>query len=172
MTLLAATALNANNQIVLLAFALVPVENKEWWKWFLNFFGEAFDEGGINGEDCNVVFLSDRGKGLEMALNSEFPAAFHGMCVHHLSQNVKARYSAHAASFTFKLARAKTRTAFELINAELEASSAGAARYLNATDHSRWARFAFPYPCFGHLTSNIAESLNAILSDTRRLPPI
>lgn len=80
-----------------------------------------------------MVFPSDRDKGLEMA-----PAAFHEMYVHHLSQNVKPKYSAHAASFTFKLARAKTRAAFELIYAELEAHSPVAARYLAATDYTRW----------------------------------
>lgn len=119
-----------------------------------------------------MVSPSDRDKGLEMALKLVFPAVLDGIRLHHLSQNVKAKYSAHAASFTFKLARAKTRAAFQLIHSELEAHSAGAAPYLAATDYTRWARLACPYPRVGHLTSNIVESFNAVLSKTRLLPPL
>ena len=80
MTLMLASALNANGQIILLALALVPAETKEWWAWFLGFVGEAYDEGGINDEEGEpVVFISDRDKGLEGAIDEEFPEAYHAM---------------------------------------------------------------------------------------------
>lgn len=81
-----------------------------------------------------MVALSDRDSGLETALASEFPAAFHGTCVQHLSENVKSRFDRIAASYTFKLAKAKTRADFERLRLELSAQSAGVATYLAATD--------------------------------------
>ena len=38
MMLLIATGIDANGQILLLAWALVPTENKEWWTWFCTFY--------------------------------------------------------------------------------------------------------------------------------------
>jgi hypothetical protein len=42
MMLLIATGIDANGQILLLAWALVPTENKEWWTWFCTFLHEYF----------------------------------------------------------------------------------------------------------------------------------
>ena len=54
MSLLMASVFDAKNKIILLAFALVPAESKEWWTWFLRFVSNAFPNG-INNEDQRVV---------------------------------------------------------------------------------------------------------------------
>lgn len=81
-----------------------------------------------------MVFSFNRDKVLEVALESVFPANFYGMCVYHLSQNVKAKYGAHAASFHLQASSSKDDGKAELIHSELEGHTAGAARSLAATD--------------------------------------
>ena len=57
--LLIAVARNANDQILSLAYAIVEVENKETWKWFLEILVD--DLGGI--EVCGAcTFMSNQQK--------------------------------------------------------------------------------------------------------------
>jgi hypothetical protein len=42
--------------------------------------------------------------------------------------------------------------------------------YLNDIPYSLWAQHAFPAPRFGHITSNIAESINSAWDEYRCLP--
>ena len=52
----------------------------------------------------------------------------------------------------------------------MEKESALAFEYLNAIPHKTWATYAFPYPRFGHLTSNLSESINSAWKDLRHFP--
>lgn len=47
-----------------------------------------------------------------------------------------------------------------------------AADYLDRIPRNRWMTFAFPLPRYGHLTSNIIESVNAQWLDIRSLPAL
>ena len=106
MTLLAATSLDGQtNNTVLLAFALVSIGNKEWWKWFLYFVSKAFEESGINDDEDPVVFINDADKGLKTALEEEFPSTYHSMCISHLLDNVTTASCAQPVSFVFRHAR-------------------------------------------------------------------
>ena len=153
MTLLAVTSLDANNNIVLLAFALVLIENKEWWKWFLHLIFEAFEKAGIDDDEDPVLFISDADKGLKTALEEEFPSAYHSMCMKHLSGNVSRRFGAQAASFVFRLAKARTGAAYSAIEEELRVlpNGPGAIAYLGTHDVARWARCRLPHERFGGL---------------------
>jgi hypothetical protein len=42
MMLLVACGIDANDHVVPLAFALVPIENHEWWTWFLKYLDYSF----------------------------------------------------------------------------------------------------------------------------------
>lgn len=176
MTLLAATMLDANNNIVLMAFALFPIKNKEWWAWFLSFLSDAFNVSGINDADKPIVFIPDADKKLKAALEDVFPSSYHdGMYVWHLSENVRTKHGcAQAAAFVFPLAKAKTELAYETIKAQLCLVPGGpkAIEYLNKQDINQWARHAFPLSRFGHTTFNIVESLNSVLREIRGLPPL
>ena len=57
--LLAAVALDGNNSIFSIAFAIVEVENKETWSWFFHFFEEFF---GPFDNNCPLTVMSDRQK--------------------------------------------------------------------------------------------------------------
>ena len=42
MILLVACGIDANDHVVLLAWALVPIENYNWWTWFFSIFEALF----------------------------------------------------------------------------------------------------------------------------------
>jgi hypothetical protein len=63
MTLLVAVGIDANDETLSLAWALVPIESETWWTWFLKQFEKAF-QIDIEGN----VIISDREKGLSPAL--------------------------------------------------------------------------------------------------------
>ena len=76
MTLLIAGGIDANDKTLPLAWALVPIENEGWWRWFLKRFNEAFD----NVQYLGFVFMSDREKGMPNALKEVFPQATQNHC--------------------------------------------------------------------------------------------
>jgi MULE transposase domain/MuDR family transposase len=59
MMLLVACGIDANDHVVPLAWALVPIENHEWWTWFLNYLAYTFP----SFRTLNHIFISDREKG-------------------------------------------------------------------------------------------------------------
>jgi hypothetical protein len=60
LTLLIAVGIDAEDRILLLAFALVPGENKTWWGWFCGHLVQAFDDA----LPPQYGIISDRDKGL------------------------------------------------------------------------------------------------------------
>ena len=44
------------------------------------------------------------------------------------------------------------------------------AEYLDQIPPQHWAKYAIPVPRYGHLISNIAESVNSLWLDIRSLP--
>ncbi|KAJ9557003.1 hypothetical protein OSB04_011617 [Centaurea solstitialis] len=71
--LLAAMGRDANNQIFPLAWAVVSVENKENWKWFVNLLSEDI---GMK-EGFRPTIISDQHKGILEAVKDIFPYVEH-----------------------------------------------------------------------------------------------
>jgi hypothetical protein len=84
MNLLIAGGTDANNETLPLAWALVPIENGAWWKWFLKHCKKAFKLTTVEG----FIFMSDREKGLSMAIKEIFPKASSSYCCQHIANNV------------------------------------------------------------------------------------
>ncbi len=77
MTLLLCGSIDANNEVLLLAWALVPIENGQWWVWFFRKLRKAFYDPNI---PVPAVFMSDREKGIPRALDEVFPEADQAYC--------------------------------------------------------------------------------------------
>jgi hypothetical protein len=92
---LIASGINANNYILALVYALVPIECIEWWQWFLKHFTKA-NLHAIEGE---YVFILDQEKGLLAALEAIFPNAFQNHWCQHICNNVEQRYSVKCRPF-------------------------------------------------------------------------
>jgi hypothetical protein len=55
MQLLIASGIDANNHILPLAYALVPIKCTKWWQWFLKHFAKA----NPHAKEGEYVFISD-----------------------------------------------------------------------------------------------------------------
>ncbi|XP_014523647.1 uncharacterized protein LOC106779942 [Vigna radiata var. radiata] len=87
--LLTAVARDANDQILPLAYAIVEVEKKETWTWFLELLIE--DLGG--SDMCSaLIVMSDQQKGLRQAVQDVFPEVAQRFCVRHLYANFRKKF--------------------------------------------------------------------------------
>nr|XP_027109180.1 uncharacterized protein LOC113729052 [Coffea arabica] len=87
--LLIAVALDANNSIFSIVFAVTKCENKETWRWFFYYFQEFF---GPFDNNIPLTFMSDRQKGLNLAYEEIFPDATGRHCCRHICSNFKAQF--------------------------------------------------------------------------------
>ncbi|CAI9281960.1 unnamed protein product [Lactuca saligna] len=83
--LLTAIGRDANNQIYPLAWAVVPVENKETWMWFCDLLLEDIEMGDGRG----LTIISDQHKGLMEAVKERAPSCEHRNCARHIYANFK-----------------------------------------------------------------------------------
>ncbi|CAI9267040.1 unnamed protein product [Lactuca saligna] len=86
--ILSAVALDGNNGIYPLAYAVVEAETLNSWTWFLTHLG---DDLGL-ASNSNFTFISDRQKGLSSAIADLFPCAEHRYCVRHIHENMRSRW--------------------------------------------------------------------------------
>jgi hypothetical protein len=82
-TLLLAVSVDANNQYILLAWAIVESENAESWRYFFRHLTTAIPEI----VDAPATVMSDRQKGLLTAEEVLGPNAIRLVCVEHLRKN-------------------------------------------------------------------------------------
>ncbi|KAL3675654.1 hypothetical protein R1sor_025602 [Riccia sorocarpa] len=99
-----ATCLDGNNNISIIAYAIVDRENEENWVWFL-----VHLRGAVAGIDSpEIQYVSDRCKGIINAVRNIFPGASHVHCTIHLQRNVKQRFGTEMEKFFKVLHRCKT----------------------------------------------------------------
>nr|KAJ0190313.1 hypothetical protein LSAT_V11C800418530 [Lactuca sativa] len=82
---LAAVGRDSNNQIYPLAWAVVVVENKQIWKWFLDLLLDDIELGDGTG----LTIISDQHKGLVEAVKERTPGSEHRQCARHIYANFK-----------------------------------------------------------------------------------
>nr|XP_027071981.1 uncharacterized protein LOC113696796 [Coffea arabica] len=87
--LLTVVALDANNSIFPIIFAVAEVEIKETQCWFFHFFEEFF---GPFHNNVPLTFMSDRQKGLNLAYEQLLPYATRRYCCKHICNNFKAQF--------------------------------------------------------------------------------
>ncbi|GKA57001.1 transposase, MuDR, MULE transposase domain protein [Tanacetum coccineum] len=70
-TNLVAVAMDGNNQIVPIAFGICKGETGPCWSWWMSVLKECI------GDNPNLLFISDRHAAIALAVEKEFPLAFH-----------------------------------------------------------------------------------------------
>ncbi|KAL0235827.1 hypothetical protein GEMRC1_002409 [Eukaryota sp. GEM-RC1] len=157
--LLTSSTVDAQGQLFPLGFAVVSGENLDNWVWFFEQFQSCFGN--------NVVtFVSDREKGLLEAVRRVYPEAAHSYCLRHLAKNVGVRFS----SLIWKAAKAESEDDLNNILTEIRSESSKAYEKLVSAGLEHWTSVHFPGLRYGHLTSNLIESLNAWLLNVRGMP--
>ncbi|XP_049354774.1 uncharacterized protein LOC125819371 [Solanum verrucosum] len=86
--LLVAVCKDGNNQMLPLAWAVVEVENKFTWAWFVKLLKEDLQLG--DGTDLTIIL--DMQKGLEIAITDHLPNVEHRMCARHILANWSKRW--------------------------------------------------------------------------------
>lgn len=108
--LLTAVGRDPNDAMYIIAWAIVPVENKVYWQWFMELLGEDLRLELGNG----LALSSDQQKGLIYAIKNVLPYAEHRMCARHIFANLQKRYKQMGPlhKVFWKCARAYNETVF------------------------------------------------------------
>ncbi|XP_021987402.1 uncharacterized protein LOC110884037 [Helianthus annuus] len=168
-TLLLATGFDGDGALFPLAFGVVDEENKENWMWFLSELHNLLE---INTENMpRLTFLSDRHKNIVDSVEVNFPTAFHGFCMHHLSESFRKEFNnTMLVNLLWDAANALTLMEFESKILEIEEISQEAVYWIRRIPPGLWATACFDGTRFGHLTANIVDSLNAWIAEASGLP--
>ncbi|KAL4586919.1 hypothetical protein LXL04_011567 [Taraxacum kok-saghyz] len=135
--LLCAVGKDANNQIYPICWAVVCVENKDNWMWFLDLMIDDLDLGMGQG----LTLMSDQHKGLIEAVKEILPNDEHRQCARHIVANFSKRFrGVHFENLFWKACNATTEPTFKLVMNEIEALSKMAYKYLMDKDPKTWSR--------------------------------
>ncbi|XP_022856374.1 uncharacterized protein LOC111377493 isoform X2 [Olea europaea var. sylvestris] len=170
-TLLLATGFDGDGDLFPLAFGVVDEENDDNWMWFLSELRNLLE---VNTENMpRLTILSDRQKGIVDGVEANFPTAFHGFCMRHLSESFRKEFNnTMLVNHLWDAAHALTVMDFEAKVIEIEEISQDAAYWIRRIPPRLWATAYFEGTRFGHLTANIVESLNAWILEASGLPII
>ncbi|KAL0364792.1 UNVERIFIED_CONTAM: hypothetical protein Sangu_0576800 [Sesamum angustifolium] len=170
-TLLLATGFDGDGGLFPLAFGVVDEENDDNWMWFLSELHNLLE---VNTENMpRLTILSDRQKGIVDGVEANFPTAFHGFCMRHLSESFRKEFNnTMLVNLLWDAAHALTVIEFEAKILEIEEISQDAAYWIRRIPPRSWATAYFEGTRFGHLTANIVESLNTWILEASGLPII
>ncbi|GJY33860.1 pentatricopeptide repeat-containing protein [Tanacetum coccineum] len=87
--IITAVGRDGNNHIYPIAWAIVNVENKDNWSWFLELLGEDIDMPIGNG----LTLILDQHKGFIEAVKDVMPLAEHRQCARHIYEGFRKQYS-------------------------------------------------------------------------------
>ncbi|XP_038719808.1 uncharacterized protein LOC120012454 [Tripterygium wilfordii] len=166
-TLFIASALDGNNHIYPIVFDVGDSENNESWIWFFEKLQQA-----ISLDDFSeLAIISDGHQSIERASTLVFPKSYHGHCIFHIKQNMKAKkFDPIMFPIYFKAAKAYRVFEFEVLMTQLSLIDPRAQSYLLEAGFAKWSRAYFPGRRYNILTTNIAKSMNVVLREARHLP--
>ncbi|KAL0349920.1 UNVERIFIED_CONTAM: hypothetical protein Sradi_4141200 [Sesamum radiatum] len=138
---------DANDNMWPIALAIVPVENRENWCWFIR---EVLDDIGGLGTN-RWSFISDRQKGLIEALRELVPDAEHRYCLRHMYANFKIKFkSAQLKDFFWKAASTANKQEFHIymkriaeIDPKITSDVETANEWLSKIPSQHWCRAFF-----------------------------
>ncbi|MQL68849.1 hypothetical protein Taro_001139 [Colocasia esculenta] len=159
--ILAASALNGNNELFTVAYSIADLETYDNWVWFLQNLKKALLS------DRRIAFLSDRGRGLKEAIPDIFPNDHHGYCFQHIMQNFNDQCAGkYAAPFKKLLRKILQRIAYAVTEQEyedtmmaMELNSADAKEWVLQNDVEHWSHARFPGQRFGSLNTQAICSI-------------
>ncbi|XP_022147768.1 uncharacterized protein LOC111016623 [Momordica charantia] len=162
--ILIASSVDGNNQIYPVAFGIVDKESDNSWTWFLDQVKSAI------GEVDGLVFVSDRHQAINNSVANVFPNAEHVSCMHHIKMNLNDKFKNEGMQMLYlQAAQAFKKSTFRYYWNQL-AGFPEVQRYLQEVGFDKWSRAYQPELRYNQMTTNIAESMNAVLVHARALP--
>ncbi|XP_025666853.1 uncharacterized protein [Arachis hypogaea] len=167
--ILTACGQDANNHILVIAYAIVSVENKDNWKWFLELLHNDLGDYREN----KLCFISDMQKGLITTVQEVFPRVHHRFCVWHLWRNFSKQWSStELKDLVWECARSRTTTEFNRNMNRVKLINIKAWEYLDKWPKDAWTKAHFSeVPKVDNICCNNAcESFNAKIKHDRSKP--
>ncbi|XP_048608057.1 uncharacterized protein LOC125584146 [Brassica napus] len=165
--LLVATAIDGNSNLYPIAFGIVDSENEQSWEWFMR------ELKVVVADDNGLAFISDRQVSIGKALEKVYQLARHGICIHHLLNNVISYFRGKGlAGLISKASKAYRVVDFKKTFAHVCNISPAIGTYLMEADVKKWARCQFHGYRYDIRTNNPAESINSALRSPREFPVI
>ncbi|XP_039143349.1 uncharacterized protein LOC120280548 [Dioscorea cayenensis subsp. rotundata] len=163
--LLSAVAVDGDDAVFPVAFALVEDESYNSWLWFLEHLRYA-----LPTTTGSITFVSNRQKGLEEAIPQVFVDCHHCYCLHHLMEEFKEELKkgmwpqqvkdAMANDFT-RAAQACTIDEFNSCIQNIRNISTDVADWVIASKPENWSDALFKGSRYDHFATNIMDSLNS-----------
>ncbi|XP_052726126.1 uncharacterized protein LOC128194623 [Vigna angularis] len=169
--LLTAVGRDGNDQMMPIAYAIVEVENKDSWTWFLELLIE--DLGGA-AVCAGCTFISDQQKGLLPAIQDLLPGVEQRFCVRHLYSNFRKKFPGkNLKRLMWRAATATHPQQWETEMRNIRDINLDAFKYLIAIPPRFWSRSRFTSrsQC-DTLVNNMSEAFNSVLVDSRSKPII
>jgi MULE transposase domain/SWIM zinc finger len=162
-TLLVACLKDGNNNIMVVAIAVVSSENEANWRWFLQHLRTH-----LPGTPAFII--SDRDKGLGAAARV-FEAVPHFYCFRHVMENFNARFKdRELKDKAWGIAKAVSVREFDRAVASVRALRPESIPWLEAIGFDKLTLVRSPVCRYGVVTSNNAESVNSRIREDRGLP--
>ncbi|XP_012844716.1 PREDICTED: uncharacterized protein LOC105964757 [Erythranthe guttata] len=168
--LLCAIGRDPNNNIFPIALAVVPIENREMWTWFLTEL--LYDIGGV--EEKKWTFISDRQKGLLETIKTVAPGCAHRYCVRHIYQNFRQKWSSlELKSLLWNAASTGNVNEFKHHMVQIQKKDKDAFDWLSNIPPYHWTRSHFSQTCKSDVVvNNLCESFNNMILEARENPII
>ncbi|KAI3847009.1 hypothetical protein MKW92_019951 [Papaver armeniacum] len=168
-SLLCAAAVDAEDTLFPLAFAIVESESDENWMWFLSELRKLF---GVNTESMpRLTILSDRQRGILEAVETHFPSAFHGFCLRHVSGIFRAEFKdAKLVNIFWSAVYALTVVEFKSKISEMVEISQDVLQWFDRFPPRLWAVSHFEGVRYGHFTLGVTELLHNWAREGQELP--
>ncbi|GJY69557.1 multidrug resistance-associated protein 5 [Tanacetum coccineum] len=130
--ILTAIGRDGNNHIYPLAWAVVNVENKDNWSWFLELLEEDLGCNRGNG----LTLMSDQHKGIIEAVKDVMPNAEHMQCARHIYENFRKNYSGlEFRNFNWATSKASYPQLFNKIMDKIESVNPNAHNVIASVRH-------------------------------------
>jgi len=110
LTLLLAVGIDAEDRVHPLAFALVPIENEQWWSWFYTYLIDAFKDD----LPSEYVIISDRDKGLLNTVQLKLLGIYYTMCYQYIVENIHKKYGRDYKATFWQIARVLCESSFSI----------------------------------------------------------
>lgn len=169
-TLLCASAVDANDTLFPLAFAVVDSETDDNWMWFLSELRKLL---GVSTDKMPILtILSERQNGVVEAVETHFPSAYHGFCLRHVSESFRDEFkNSKLVNLFWNAVYALTAAEFEMKVAEMMEVQ-DVMPWFHRYPPNLWAVAYFEGVRYGHFTLGVTELLYNWALEGHELPMV
>ncbi|CAH9097342.1 unnamed protein product [Cuscuta epithymum] len=168
--MLIAMAVDGNNQLFPLSFAIVEEESFDSWSWFLHCLRQKVTQRK------GVCLISDRHKGITSAVNDPYsmwrePWGYHRYCLRHICSNFNDKFhNKQLKVLVYRAGSAHQVRKFDAIIQEIDKINPEARKWLDKIPVAQWSLAHDGGRRYGIMTTNLSEVFNSVLKGARNLP--